>query len=80
MQYIAIGYMSFFVACCVSTGVGFAIFVMLFTKDIKQNLSSINKTVKSKENRTQLLLDFCDVIEMHSATKKLSIVQSIFSG
>lgn len=70
IQYIGIGVMSFFVACCASAGVGFAVFVMLFTKDIKVNLKTVNKKAKSKGDHTQLLMDFCDVIEMHALTKK----------
>lgn len=68
--------MSFFVACCASAGVGFAVFVMLFTKDIKKNLRSFNKKVKSKfKLDNQTLMDFCDVIELHAMTKKLSVLQ-----
>lgn len=76
MQYIGIMYMSYFVACCLSAGVDIAICLMLFTEDIKLNLQSINNNVKMHgKSDTQVLMDFCDTIEMHAVTKRLSFEQ-----
>lgn len=66
--------MSFFVACCASAGVSFAVFTLIFTNDVKKHLKAVNKKVKSKDKLDlRALADFCDAIEMHGMVEKLSI-------
>ena len=47
------------------------------TKDLKNELNSIDESVQNEENHVRILKQFSDFIQFHSESKQLSNQQSI---
>lgn len=42
------------------------------TKDLKNELNSIDESVKNGENRVRIVKQYCNFIQFHSESKQLS--------
>lgn len=81
LQYIALMCLFFYVSCATAAGVGFFLFTISITEDIKNNFKSINKQVSKSMNddkKNEILKQFLDTVQFHAIAKQLQQI-SIFS-
>lgn len=75
LQYIALLNLFFYVCCMACIGIGFFMFIISITKDIKNNLRSINEHLKksmSEHEKSEISTQFLDTIQFHAVAKQLS--------
>lgn len=60
----------FFMTCSFCIGVGVYMFITSLTKDLKYNLTIINKLFKAEQNPTELLEQLFNWIQFHSKVKR----------
>lgn len=71
-QYTVMAYFSTFAAAVVSLKIGCYLLVMEFMRDIKNDISLISQTVKSRRNQSDMLMGLPGSIKFHSHVEQLS--------
>lgn len=79
VQYTAMWYVHCNIACMISLAFGSFLVSMSVIKNIKNNIYSINKNVKSKENRLQTFKKISNFIDFHATLKQLSKIFGNFA-
>lgn len=77
VQFVICDYFFLVTACAVPMGFGVFMLMALLIDDLKFNLSSINKYVKSKRERSKLATYLTDTIHFHSVVKQLSFTTEV---
>lgn len=78
IEYVAIGYEFFIVACTLALGIGTCWFAISITKEIKRIRHSINDAAQANQNQSnELKILFSEYIHVHSSIKQLSKHSSI---
>lgn len=72
LEYLMLMYVSYAVACILSIGFGAYSFIIAMTEDIKINVNITNDDIKIKKNRSKIVEQISDFIEIHSNAKQLS--------
>lgn len=72
LQYVILTQFFVLGAGLVFAGVGSFLFAVTATKDLKKNLRSFNKCAILAKNRSRILSQLSDSVELHSALKQLS--------
>lgn len=74
-QYIVMAYFSHFCAAALSLKIGCYFMDMEFIRDIKNDISSISQTAKSRKNHPDMLRQMPGSIKFHSHVKQLSSIE-----
>lgn len=79
LEYTILDYELYWIACTCALGVGAFLLAISLLKEIQCILHSINNSAKVKKHQSnELKVLFSEFIQVHAATKQLSIFQNNF--
>lgn len=70
LQYITMVCHYTFLACAATFGGGLFFVVLSFSKDVQNDLETINENAKTQANRFKTLKQISDVVQYHSTFKR----------
>lgn len=72
LQYVFIFNAAFTSICFVACAIGTSLMLMALTEDLKYEMHTLDKSIKTKEKRCEIFKRFCQFVQFHSDAKQLS--------